>query len=182
MKLDGVLVQTKIFCSSFPATITIRKMRFWPPPSLSSVNAYEAKDAKSFGGELSIDWQVSVAWRLRGGYSLARGEVEGERKYDFPEQTASLQSSIDYSDSLTFVQSLFYADETQIPSDYNPITIPSHLRVDLGAIWHPSANWEIGLFGRDLLEPYHVETMFPGVDVEPARVERSFLLTLYKKF
>lgn len=150
--------------------------------SLSSVNAYEAKDAKSFGGELSIDWQVSVAWRLRGGYSLARGEVEGERKYDFPEQTASLQSSIDYSDSLTFVQSLFYADETQIPSDYNPITIPSHLRVDLGAIWHPSANWEIGLFGRDLLEPYHVETMFPGVDVEPARVERSFLLTLYKKF
>ena len=150
--------------------------------SLTSVNAYEAKNAKSFGGELSIDWQFSDAWRIRGGYSLARGEIQGERKYDFPEQTASLQSSIDYSDSLTFVQSLFYADETHVPSDYNPITIPSHLRLDLGAIWHPSENWEVGLFGRDLLEPYHVETMYPGVDVEPARVERSFLLTLYKKF
>ena len=150
--------------------------------SLTSVNAYEAKDAKSYGGELSIDWEVSQFWRLRGGYSLARGEVEGERKFDFPEQTASLRSLFKYSDNLTITQSLFYADETQIPSDYNPITIPSHLRLDLGLVWRPRKDWEIGLFGRDLLEPSHLETMYPGVDVEPARVERTFLLTLYKKF
>lgn len=150
--------------------------------SLTSVNAYEAKDAKSYGGELSIDWEVSKFWRLRGGYSLARGEVEGFREFDFPEQTASLRSLFKYSDNLSFTQSLFYSDETQIPSDYNPITIPSHLRLDLGLVWRPRQDWEIGLFGRDLLEPYHLETMYPGVDVEPARVERTFLLTLYKKF
>ena len=150
--------------------------------SLTSVNAYEAKDAKSYGGELSIDWEVSKFWRLRGGYSLARGKVEGVREFDFPEQTASLRSLFKYSDNLSFTQSLFYADETQIPSDYNPITIPSHLRLDLGLVWLPRQDWEIGLFGRDLLEPYHLETMYPGVDVEPARVERTFLLTLYKKF
>ncbi|HAU59780.1 MAG TPA: hypothetical protein DCW45_05365, partial [Opitutae bacterium] len=150
--------------------------------SLTSVNAYEAKDAKSYGGELSIDWEVSKFWRLRGGYSLARGEVEGVREFDFPEQTASLRSLFKFSDNLSFTQSLFYADETQIPSDYNPITIPSHLRLDLGLVWRPRQDWEIGLFGRDLLEPYHLETMYPGVDVEPARAERTFLLTLYKKF
>ena len=148
----------------------------------SQTSAYEAKDAKSYGGELSIDWEVSNSWRIRGGYSLTRGEVEGERKFDFPEQTASLRSRFNYSDNLTFTQSLFYADETQIPSDYNPITIPSHLRLDLGLIWRPREDWEIGIFGRDLLEPSHLETMYPGVDVEPARVERTFLLTLYKKF
>ena len=150
--------------------------------SQTSVNAYEAKDAKSYGGELSIDWDISSVWNLRGGYSLARGEIEGERNYDFPEQTASLTSRFAYSDNLTLVQSLYYSDETQIPSDYNPITIPSHLRLDLGIIWEPKDGWEIGLFGRDLLEPYHVETMFPGIDVEPARVERTFLLSIYKKF
>ena len=53
--------------------------------SQTSVNAYEAKDAKSYGGEFSIDWDVSHVWNLRGGYSLARGEIEGERSYDFPE-------------------------------------------------------------------------------------------------
>ena len=104
--------------------------------SQTSVNAYEAKDAKSYGGELSIDWDVSRVWNLRGGYSLARGEIEGERSFDFPEQTASLTSRFFYSDDLTFVQSLYYSDETQIPSDYNPITIPS-LRLDLGIVWEP---------------------------------------------
>jgi outer membrane receptor protein involved in Fe transport len=150
--------------------------------SQTSVNAYEAKDAKSYGGELSIDWDVSSVWKLRGGYSLARGEIEGERNFDFPEQTASLTSRFAYSDDLTFTQSLYYADETQIPSDYNPISIPSHLRLDLGIIWEPRDGWEIGIFGRDLLEPYHIETMLPGIDVEPARVERTFLLSIYKKF
>jgi hypothetical protein len=49
-------------------------------------------------------------------------------------------------------------------------------------VWEPRDGWEIGIFGRDLLEPYHIETMLPGIDVEPARVERTFLLSIYKKF
>ena len=149
--------------------------------SLTSVNAYEAKDAKAFGGELSIDYRASAQWRIRGGYSIARG-VEGSRVYDFPENTASLSSHFKYSDDVTLIQNIFYSGSTQIPSDYNPISIPSHLRLDLGVVWQTKENWEIGLFGRDLLEPYHLETMYPGVDVEPARVERSFILTLLKKF
>ena len=145
-------------------------------------NAYEAKNAEAYGGELSIDWRVSDFWRVRTGYSNARGKVEGLQVHDFPEDTASMSSHISYSDNLTFVQSLFYAGSTEVPSDYNPITIPSHLRLDLGVVWEAREGWELGLFGRDLLEPYHVETMYPGVDVEPTRVERTFLLTIYKKF
>jgi iron complex outermembrane receptor protein len=150
--------------------------------SLTSVNAYEAKNAEAYGGELSIDWRVSDSWRIRTGYSNARGKVEDVRVHDFPEDTASLSSHISYSDDLIFVQSLFYAGSTEVPSDYNPITIPSHLRLDLGVVWEAREGWEIGLFGRDLLESYHLETMYPGVDVEPTRVERTFLLTIYKKF
>ncbi|MEC8866126.1 MAG: hypothetical protein VXX20_06505, partial [Verrucomicrobiota bacterium] len=116
------------------------------------------------------------------GYSNARGKVEGTRVNDFPEDTASLSSEFSYSDDLTFVQSLFYAGSTEIPSDYNPITIPSNLRLDLGLVWEPREGWEIGFFGRDLLEPYHLETMYPAVDVEPTRVERNFILSVYKKF
>ena len=150
--------------------------------SQTSVNAYEAKDAKAFGGELSIDYRASDLWRIRGGYSIARGEVEDSRVYDFPENTASLSSHFKYSDEVTLIQNLFYSGKTEIPSDYNPIIIPSHLRLDLGIVWQTKGDWEIGLFGRDLLESHHVETMFPGVDVEPARVERTFMLTLLKKF
>ncbi len=150
--------------------------------SLTSVSAYEAKNAKAWGGEFSFDWHASELWRLSGGYSIARGEVEGLASNDFPESTASLSSQFQYTDGITLIQNLFYSDKTEILSDYNPSTIPSHLRLDLGVVWEPKGGWEIGLFGRDLLEPYHMETMYPGVDVEPARVERTFLLTLYKKF
>ena len=93
-----------------------------------------------------------------------------------------MSSHFKYSDDVTLIQNLFYSGKTEIPSDYNPITIPSHLRLDLGVVWETNSDWEIGLFGRDLLEPHHIETMFPGVDVEPARVERTFMLTLLKKF
>ena len=150
--------------------------------SLTSVNAYEAKNAEAYGGEISVDYMVSDLWRLRGGYSFARGKVAGVRVYDFPENTASLSSHFKYSDEVTLIQNLFYSGETAIPSDYNPITIPSYLRLDLGVVWHTKSDWEIGLFGRDLLEPDHIETMYPGVDVEPARVERTFILSLLKKF
>ena len=150
--------------------------------SLTSVNAYEAKNAEAYGGEISVDYMVSDLWRLRGGYSFARGKVAGARVYDFPENTASLSSHFKYSDEVTLIQNLFYSGETAIPSDYNPITIPSHLRLDLGIVWQTKSDWEIGLFGRDLLEPDHIETMYPGVDVEPARVERTFILSLLKKF
>jgi iron complex outermembrane receptor protein len=150
--------------------------------SLTSVNAYEAKNAEAYGGEISVDYMVSDLWRLRGGYSFARGKVAGVRVYDFPENTASLSSHFKYSDDVTLIQNLFYSGETVIPSDYNPITIPSHLRLDLGIVWQTKSDWEVGLFGRDLLEPDHIETMYPGVDVEPARVERTFILSLLKKF
>ena len=150
--------------------------------SASSVNAYDAKNAEAYGGELSVDWRVSEQWRLRGGYSQAKGKVEGARVFDFPENTASLSSHFQYSDEITLVQNLFYAGKTDIPSDYNPIRIPSHLRLDMGVVWEPREGWEIGLFGRDLLEPYHLETMYPGVDVEPARVERTFLISITKDF
>ena len=133
-------------------------------------------------GELSADWSIYEIWKIRAGYSNAQGKVEGVRVYDFPEHTASLISEFSYSDDLTFVQSLFYAGETEIPSDYNPITIPSHLRFDLGVVWEPTDGWEVGFFGLDLLEPHHIETMYPGVDVEPAIVERTFLISIYRKF
>ena len=101
---------------------------------------------------------------------------------DFPEVLANLSSHLRVRDDLTFSQNLYYSDSIKIPSDYNPITISSHLRLDLGLIWQPGEEWEVGLFGRDLLESHHVETMYPGIDVEPARVERTFLLSITKRF
>ena len=57
--------------------------------------------------------------------------------------------------------------------------LTSNPRASLRA-WDESL--EIGLFGRDLLDPDHAENMYNDLDVEPGKVERTFLLSITKKF
>ena len=143
---------------------------------------YEPNDVKTTGGEITFDYRASQAWRLQGGYSFSRGEKDGERQTDFPETMANLSSQVSLRDNLIFSQSFYYTDDRVIPSAYNEISVEDYLRLDLGLTWRTSNNWEIGLFGRDLLDPEHIENMYNDLDVEPAKIKRTFLLSVTKKF
>ena len=143
---------------------------------------YEPNDVKTTGGEITFDYRASQAWRLQGGYSFSRGEKDGERQTDFPESMANLSSQVSLRDNLIFSQSFYYTDDRVIPSAYNDISVEDYLRLDLGLTWRTSNNWEIGLFGRDLLDPEHIENMYNDLDVEPAKIKRTFLLSVTKKF
>ena len=143
---------------------------------------YTTSDVKTTGGELTFDYRASHSWHLQGGYSYSEGKKDGVKQDDFPESMANLSSHLKPRDDLTFIQSLYYTGDRTIPSAYNPIPIDDYLRLDLGFVWQAKDNWEIGLFGRDLLDPGHAENMYNDLDVEPGRVERTFLLSISKKF
>ena len=143
---------------------------------------YTTSDVKTTGGELTFDYRASYSWHLQGGYSYSKGKKDGVKQDDFPESMANISSHYKISDDLTFIQSLYYTGDRTIPSAYNPIPIDEYLRLDLGFLWQTKENWEIGLFGRDLLDPDHPENMYNDLDVEPGRVERTFLLSITKKF
>ena len=143
---------------------------------------YDTSDVKTTGGELTFDYRASRSWHLQGGYSYSKGKKDGVKQDDFPESMANLSSHLKLRDDLTFIQSLYYTGDRIIPSAYNPIPIDDYLRLDLGFVWQAKDNWEIGLFGRDLLDPGHAENMYNDLDVEPGRVERTFLLSITKKF
>ena len=143
---------------------------------------YSTSDVKTTGGELTFDYRASHSWHLQGGYSYSKGKKDGVKQDDFPESMANLSSHLKLRDDLTFIQSLYYTGDRTIPSAYNPIPIDDYLRLDLGFVWQAKDNWEIGLFGRDLLDPGHAENMYNDLDVEPGRVERTFLLSISKKF
>jgi outer membrane receptor protein involved in Fe transport len=143
---------------------------------------YTTSDVKTTGGELTFDYRASHSWHLQGGYSYSKGKKDGVKQDDFPESMANISSHYKISDDLTFIQSLYYTGDRTIPSAYNPIPIDDYLRLDLGFVWQTKENWEIGLFGRDLLDPDHPENMYNDLDVEPGRVERTFLLSITKKF
>ena len=143
---------------------------------------YEPNDVKTTGGELTFDYRASDAWHLKGGYSYSRGKKDGVLQEDFPESMANLSSHLKVRDDLIFTQSLYYTGERTIPSAYNPIPLEDYLRLDLGLVWRPDESLEIGLFGRDLLDPDHAENMYNDLDVEPGKVERTFLLSITKRF
>jgi iron complex outermembrane recepter protein len=143
---------------------------------------YEPSDVKTTGGELTFDYNPSRTWHLQGGYSYSRGKKDGAVQEDFPESMANLSSHLKVRDDLIFTQSLYYTGERTIPSAYNPISIDDYLRLDLGLVWRPDETLEIGLFGRDLIDPDHAENMYNDLDVEPGKVKRTFLLSITKKF
>ena len=143
---------------------------------------YSLSDVKTTGGELTFDYRASDTWHLKGGYSYSKGKKDGVLQDDFPESMANLTSHINLRDNLLFSQNLYYTDDRIIPSAYNEIPIDDYLRLDLGLIWRLKEDWEIGLFGRDLLDPGHPENMYNDLDVEPGKVERTFLLSITKEF
>ena len=144
---------------------------------------YEPFDVKTNGGELTFDYRPIKTWHLRGGYSFSRGKKEGKVQEEFPESMANFSSHFKIRDNLTFIQSLYYTGERILgPDSYNPFIIDDYIRLDLGFVWQAKQNWEVGLFGRDLLDPGHAENFYNDLDVEPGRVERTFLLSITKKF
>jgi iron complex outermembrane recepter protein len=143
---------------------------------------YEAHDVKTSGGELIFDYRPFRYWTLKGGTSRSISKKEGIETDNFPKTLANLSSHIRLRDDLTFAQNFYYAASRTIPSAYNPIFIPAHLRMDLGFVWRPDESLEVGFFGRDLLDPHHSENMYQDLELEPARVERSFLLSITKRF
>ena len=143
---------------------------------------YSTSNVETTGGEFTFDYRATHSWHLQGGYSYSEGKKDGIKQDDFPESMANVSSHLKIRDNLIFSKSLYYTGERIIPSAYNPIPIDDYLRLDLGLIWQAKNNWEIGLFGRDLLDPDHPENMYNDLDVEPGRVERTFLLSITKKF
>lgn len=143
---------------------------------------YSTSNVKTTGGELTFDYSPSNLWHLQGGYSYSRGKKDGSPQEDFPESMSSVSSHLKVRDDLIFTQSLYYTGARTIPSAYNPIPLDDYLRLDLGLVWRPDESLEIGLFGRDLLDPDHAENMYNDLDVEPGKVKRTFLLSITKKF
>ena len=143
---------------------------------------YSLSDVKTTGGEITFDYRASDTWHLKGGYAYSKGKKDGEVQDDFPESMANLTSHINIRDNLIFSQNLYYTDDRIIPSAYNEISIDDYLRLDLGLIWRLKEDWEVGFFGRDLLDPGHPENMYNDLDVEPGKVERTILLSITKEF
>lgn len=145
-------------------TIEQQPMLFIPgsPAQFVIPVQYDNKaSAVTYGGELSLRWNVNSRWRISPGYSYlhatirqdpsSKGTVASSLKEDFPQNMFQIRSSVNLSRRTEFDQSLYYT--ARLPGG----SIPGHARLDLRLARHFGESTEVSLVGQNLLRPRSTE-------------------------
>lgn len=153
---------------------------------------YNNGKAKSYGLELSGEFDVSSDWSLKGGYTYLKldldaksfssdVELEKEQKRS-PKHQFNIQSSLDLSDNLTMNNILYYVDSIVVVDNYaNNVDIPSYYRFDSNVSWQYSRNLSFDLVGQNLFDDLHAE--FSGyLWGEPVQVGRTVYIKSTLRF
>lgn len=123
--------------------------------------------ADSYGSEISLDWKPLEYWRLVGTYSLFILDAQRHDSLDLaledrwesaPQDTVSLRSQFDITDTIDFDSVFRYVDS------WDTANIDSYVELDLRVGWRFHPGIELSIIGRNLLDSQHHE--FNG-DVYP---------------
>jgi iron complex outermembrane recepter protein len=127
---------------------------------------------KTYGFELSANYQLLDWWRLHGGYDLLEEDLSIKPgKADInnalnetadPEQQFSIRSSMDLPKNVDFDTTLRWVDELHNNNGATVGTVPSYFELEARVAWRPVKNLELSIVGQNLLHDHHPEYGFPG--------------------
>jgi len=130
--------------------------------------------ATSYGVELALTWQALEWWRLRGGYTFFKKDLDLGRGRDInrggaegndPQHQFLLQSMVNLPANFEFDSVLRYVDNL---NQIGPV-VRSYLALDLRLGWRPTPNWEFAIVGQNLLDKRHAEFGAPATRQEIPR-------------
>lgn len=126
-----------------------------------------------YGGELSVTWRVTAAWKLAANASflfehldVPDGTNVGARG-NSPEQRYAIRSTWNLDRRLRLDGILDWQDDLRNGGEV------SGFGLDVGLTWTPRPGLEIFVHGRDLLDRRRREAVEIGSPVQPAEIERS---------
>jgi iron complex outermembrane receptor protein len=131
------------------------------PPAPLPIVITNGLQGTSYGAEVTVDYRITDAWRLRGGYTEMRVHVEakpgstdttgaGAEAAD-PERWLTLRSSLDLPAHVTFDADGRYLGA--IASQQ----VPAYAELDLRVAWQLAPTLELSVVGQDLLHSQHAE-------------------------
>jgi len=134
-------------------------------------------EGRTYGVEISADFQVNDAWRLHGGFDPLREHLHVRPgAFDLnaalnetadPRQRAVLRSSLDLAHGVELDASLRWTASRILNEGSTIGMVPAYRELDVRLGWHVRPDVEVALVGQNLLHGHHVEYGFPN----PARVE-----------
>ena len=125
-----------------------------------------ARDAETYGAELSCSWSVADWWRLTGGYTwfhqndLAAGtSLEARQGFSEEQNAGQLFSLVSYMDlPHNFeVNTALYVVGALDGLTLDGVQISSHARFDLNVSWHPTEKLTFAAGVNDLFADSHQE-------------------------
>ena len=128
-------------------------------------------EADAYGIELSLTWQATNWWRLRGGYTYLDKHIHLRNSADpnngcgegnDPHHQFLIQSMINLPQNVEVDSVLRYVDNL---NQRGPL-VPSYISLDLRLGWRPTANWEFAIVGQNLLDKRHPEFVTQSTNQE----------------
>ena len=156
----SLTLDTTLFYNDYRRLVSAPANLFGPPTFQSQLN--NNGRGQSYGGELTLTWQIADNWRAVAGYSyvnvLIQGPVFNDDQGNTPHNQAQLRSYLDITRDLELNAGLYYVDNIALPD------VDHYLRFDVGMTWRLSRNFEIAAWGQNVLDPRHRE--FTAIEAE----------------
>lgn len=161
----------------------LRSLEPLNPPAPFPVEISSGLEGRSVGAELSADWRVTKAWRLRPGYTELRAHTEPQPGSPSRSSDRSLAHDPNhqfYLRSLWDISPAWELDgDVRYLSSISNQGVPAYTELNLRLGWRPAPGWEVSLEGRNLLDSHHPEFNVPRARRE---IPRSIYATTSWRF
>ncbi len=151
--------------------------------------------ARSWGGEVSLEWHPYSWWKLQSAYSHLRikGTTTGDDLGDYqkiahengsPRHQISLNNNFSLAHDLNLDVRLRYQSETAFYTinSLEQVRIAPYTGLDMRLAWQVNRNTELSISGRNLLKDRHTEFMSILPTTRTYDVQRSALVQAVTRF
>ena len=139
----------------------LRSIEQTNPPAPFPVVIGNEVEGESYGAELTAEYKVADAWRVRAGYTELRVNLwakptstdptAGSNESHSPDRQFSLNSSVDLPLDLRVDAGLRYVGEIANQQ------LPGYTELDARLTWSPTEQLDLSLVGQNLLHRRHAE-------------------------
>ncbi len=174
---ETLLLDITAFSNWYDDLTVTRELPVFPPV----VQWVNQQDGYSQGIEAAVTWQVSPQWKLSSSYSWMNMRLDGgaaeAMEEDVPSHQFQVRSYYHFTPDLELNSALYYYDRV------SKHDTDSFFRLDLGLIWEPVTNFEISVWGQNLLDPKHKEYgTDPFFSAGGGEMQRSFYAKMTWRF
>ena len=151
----------------------LRSLEQTNPPAAFPLVIGNGQDGESYGAELTAEYRVADAWRVRVGYTEMRINIwskptstdtsRGNSESHSPNRQLSVHSSVDLPVDLRLDGGLRYVSEIANQQ------VPGYAELDARLTWSPTTQLGLSLVGQNLLHRQHAEFGTPATRREIER-------------